>query len=90
MLEEQPQLAVGTRGRSRDRRAHVAMARCREWWRRRGRTPEAYVTRAALARITGDTRVSTLLIRARDRDAAAQSALLARVRDAISRRAGSR
>jgi putative ABC transport system permease protein len=82
MLEEQPQLAVGAT-------VDLAIGGRTSRWRvvgmvaSAGPPPEAYVTRAALARITGDARVSTLLIRARDRSAAAQSALITRVRDAL-------
>lgn len=82
MLEEQPQLQVGALvdlaiGGRTSRWTVVGMVESA------GPPPEAYVTRAALARITGDARVTTLLIRARDRDAAAQSVLVGRVRDAL-------
>jgi ABC-type antimicrobial peptide transport system permease subunit len=82
MLEEQPQLQVG---------ALVDLAiggRTSRWTvvglvASAGPPPEAFVTRAALAHVTGDARVTTLLIRARDRDVAAQSALVSQVRDAL-------
>ncbi|HEV7703288.1 MAG TPA: FtsX-like permease family protein [Gemmatimonadaceae bacterium] len=82
MLEEQPQLQVG---------ALVDLAiggRTSRWTvvglvASAGPPPEAFVTRAALAHVTGDARVTTLLIRARDRDVAAQSGLVSLVRDAL-------
>ncbi len=82
MLEEQPQLVVGTL-------VDLAIGGRTARWRvvgmvaSAGPPPEAYATRAALARVTGDARVTTLLIRARDRDVAAQSVLVGRVRDAL-------
>ena len=82
MLEEQPQLRVGALvdlaiGGRTSRWTVVGMVASA------GPSAEAYVTRVSLARVTGDARVTTLLIRARDRDAAAQSALVTRVRDAL-------
>jgi putative ABC transport system permease protein len=82
MLEEQPQLRVGALvdlaiGGRTSRWTVVGMVAST------GPPPEAFVTRAALARVTGDARVTTLLIRARERDVAAQSVLVGRVRDAL-------
>jgi putative ABC transport system permease protein len=82
MLEEQPQLRVGAL-------VDLAIGGRTSRWRvvgmvaSAGPPPEAFVTRAALARVTGDARVTTLLIRARERDAAAQAMLVGRVRDAL-------
>jgi putative ABC transport system permease protein len=82
MLVEQPQLAVG---------AIVDLAiggRTSRWTvvglvESAGPTPAAFVARSSLARITGDARVTTILIRARDRSPDAQSMLVTRVRDAL-------
>jgi putative ABC transport system permease protein len=82
MLEEQPQLRVGALvdlaiGGRTSRWTVVGMVLSA------GPPTEAYVRRASLARITGDARITTLLIRARDRDMTAQSVLVGRVRDAL-------
>jgi putative ABC transport system permease protein len=82
MLEEQPRLAAGGR-------VELAIAGRRSRWtvagvvESLGPQPAAFVTRAALAGATGDDRVLTLLVRARDRNAASQYALMTRVRDAL-------
>jgi len=82
MLEEQPQLTVGARvdlaiGGRTSRWTVVGLVESA------GPTPAAFVTRASLARITGDARVTAILIRARDRDPDAQAMLVTRVRDAL-------
>lgn len=82
MVEEQPQLAVGTSvdlaiGGRTSRWAVVGLVE--------SAIPQAaaFITRASLARVAGDARATTLLVRARDRDPAVQLALAGRVRDVL-------
>ena len=82
MLEEQPRLASGAR-------VDLTIAGRSSRWtiagvvESLGPQPAAFVPREALARATGDDRVLTLLIRARDRNPASEYALMTRVRDAL-------
>jgi putative ABC transport system permease protein len=82
MLEEQPQLTVGAR-------VDLAIGGLTSRWtvvglvESAGPTAAAFVTRGSLARITGDARVTAILIRARDREPDAQAMLVTRVRDAL-------
>jgi putative ABC transport system permease protein len=82
MLEEQPQLGVGagvdlTIGGRTSRWTVVGLVASTI------PQPAAFVTRSALAHLSGESRVTTLLVRARSRDAAAQAALLERVRGSL-------
>lgn len=82
MLEEQPELAVGAS-------VDLAIGGRTSRWTVVGSVesaipqPTAFVTRAALERVAGDARVTTLLVRARDRDPDAHYALAGRVREAL-------
>jgi putative ABC transport system permease protein len=83
-LEDQPQLTVGSSvdlaiGGRTSRWTVVGLADA-------GPQPTAFVTRAALARATGDARVTTLLVRATDRSASSQFDLATRVRDSLEAR----
>jgi putative ABC transport system permease protein len=84
MLEEQPQLAVNTR-------VNLTIGGRTAPWTVVGlvasTTPQAaaFATRAAISRVSGSARVTTLLVRARNRDPAAQPALIERVRESLDR-----
>ena len=82
MLEEQPELAVGTS-------VDLAIGGRISRWAVVGSVesaipqPTAFVTRGALERVAGDARATTVLIRASNRDPDARYALAGRVRDAL-------
>ncbi len=82
MAQEQPQLMVGSQ-------IELAIAGRTSRWtvvgfvESAGPQAMAFVTRAALARVTSDSRITTILIRATSRDPAIQSKLVTRVRDAL-------
>ncbi|MEP7064984.1 MAG: FtsX-like permease family protein [Gemmatimonadota bacterium] len=82
LAEEQPDLAVGAR-------VDLSIGGRTSPWtvvglvESAGPQAMAFVTRASLAHVTGDARVTTLLIRAASRDPAAHSLLVTRVRDAL-------
>ena len=83
LLDDEPRLVVGTRvdvaiGGRTDRWTVVGLVESA------GPQPAAFTSRAALARATGDARVSSVVVRSpRDRTEAAQSTLLVNVRDAL-------
>jgi putative ABC transport system permease protein len=82
MLEEQPQLAIGAR-------VDLAIGGRSTRWTVVGLVastvpqPAAFVGRAALSHLESESRVTTLLVRARSRDRTVQAALIERVRESL-------